>query len=69
MPLKMLLDAVFGPESFRNEIIWKRTNAHNDPKRYGRIHDVLLFYQKQPGAYFRPHFTPLPKGPAGGNVR
>jgi adenine specific DNA methylase Mod len=60
--LKMLLDAVFGPENFRNEVIWKRTNAHNDPKRYGRIHDVLLFYQKQPGAYFRPHFTPLPKG-------
>jgi len=60
--LKMLLDAVFGPENFRNEIIWKHTNAHNDPKRYGRIHDVLLFYQKQPGAYFSPHFTPLPKG-------
>jgi adenine specific DNA methylase Mod len=60
--LKILLDAVFGPENFKNEIIWKRTNAHNDPKRYGRIHDVLLFYQKQPGVYFMPHFTSLPEG-------
>ena len=32
--LKLLLDAVFGARSFRNEIIWRRANAHNDPKRY-----------------------------------
>jgi adenine specific DNA methylase Mod len=42
--LKMLMDAVFGPENFRNEIVWKRTTAHSDSKRAGRIHDVLLFY-------------------------
>ena len=35
--LKMLLDGIFGPWNFRNEIVWKRTSAHNDPKRYGRI--------------------------------
>lgn len=40
--LKILLDAVFGPKGFRNEIVWKRTSAHNDAKRFGRIHDVLL---------------------------
>ena len=28
--LKMVLDAVFGPEHFLNEIVWKRTLAHND---------------------------------------
>lgn len=44
--LKMLLDSVFGPTSFLNEIIWKRTNAHNSAKRYGPIHDVILFYSK-----------------------
>ena len=33
--LKLLIDAVFGPSSFRNEIIWKRTYSHNDPKRFG----------------------------------
>lgn len=44
--LKMLLDAIFGPTKFRNEVIWQRTSAHNDPFRYGRVHDVLLFYGK-----------------------
>lgn len=42
--LKILMDAVFGPQFFRNEIIWKRTTAHSDGKRAGRIHDVILFY-------------------------
>ena len=26
--LKLLLDAVLGPEHYRNEIIWKRSHAH-----------------------------------------
>jgi len=34
--LKLLLDAIFGPKHFRNEIVWQRTSAHNDPVRYGR---------------------------------
>ena len=42
--LRMLLDGIFGAENFRNEIAWKRTTAHNDPKRFGRIGDRLLFY-------------------------
>ncbi len=57
--LKVILDTIFGPERFLNEITWKRTTAHNDPKRYGRIQDRLLFYSKTaskvfhhvPGAY------------------
>lgn len=44
--LKMLMDAVFGPANFRNEVVWQRTSAHNDPSRYGRVHDVLLFYAR-----------------------
>lgn len=44
--LKMLMDAVFGPVNFRNEIIWKRTHAHGSSRRYGPVHDVLLFYSK-----------------------
>ncbi len=44
--LRLVLDAIFGPENFRNEVIWKRTTAHSDSKRAGRIHDVLLFYAK-----------------------
>ncbi len=42
--LKMLMDAVFGPENFRNEIIWKRTSGHSDATRYGSVHDTILYY-------------------------
>ncbi|OHB53909.1 MAG: DNA methylase [Planctomycetes bacterium GWF2_50_10] len=44
--LKILMDAVFGFEGFKNEIIWKRTSGHSDAKRFGNVHDVLLFYAK-----------------------
>lgn len=45
--LKILLDAIFGPKNFRNEIVWKRTAVKGDAKvRYGRNHDVILFYSK-----------------------
>jgi site-specific DNA-methyltransferase (adenine-specific) len=44
--LKILMDAVFGPQFFKNEVIWKRTSAHVNPKRWGPVHDTLLFYSK-----------------------
>lgn len=56
--LKVVLDAVFGPERFINEIIWKRTTAHNDPSRWGRVHDVLLFYSKSDAYTWNDVYTP-----------
>lgn len=52
--LKLLLDAVFGPEQFRNEIVWQRTRAHNDRRlrRFGSSHDLLLFYTRGDGWTF-----------------
>ena len=44
--LRIIMDSVFGPTSFRNAITWKRTSAHSDAKRYGRISDSILFYAK-----------------------
>ena len=44
--LKLLMDAVFGPKSFLNEIVWQRTGAHSDAQRWGRVSDTLLFYCK-----------------------
>ncbi|MHC1549379.1 DNA methyltransferase [Phyllobacterium sp. K27] len=44
--LKTLLDSIFGPENFRNEVIWKRTYAHGGSKRWGDVHDSILFYSK-----------------------
>ena len=37
--LKQLMDAVFGIDNFRNEIVWKRTSAHSDAQRYARVSD------------------------------
>jgi site-specific DNA-methyltransferase (adenine-specific) len=44
--LKVLLDAIFGGENFRNEIVWKRTSAANNPRRWGPVHDTILFYTR-----------------------
>jgi DNA modification methylase len=44
--LKIMLDAIFGPTNFRNEVVWKRTGAHGAAHRFGPIHDVLLFVTK-----------------------
>jgi len=49
--LKILMDAVFDARNFKNEITWKRTFAHNDPRRYGANVDIVLFYVKQDGYY------------------
>ena len=67
--LKVLMDAVFGTEQFLNEIVWKRTFAHGSAKRFGPLHDVLLFFAKgeryrwtglkqaPDPAYIEKHFT------------
>lgn len=44
--LKVVLDGVFGAENFRNEIVWKRTNARGTEGRWPRLHDVIFFYSK-----------------------
>ena len=63
--LKLVLDAVFGPQNFVNEIVWKRSDAHNDAKQgathFGRVHDVIFRYQRSEGATFNPIYTELPE--------
>src|SRR5437870_1244271 len=45
--VKAVADQIFGVESFTNEIVWQRTNAHNMKMRYfPRVHDVVLYYVK-----------------------
>jgi len=60
--LKILMDAVFGPQFFRNEIVWKRSHAHSDAKQgaqhFGRITDTLLFYSKGITSTWNSLYTP-----------
>ena len=44
--LKMLMDSVFGPRLFQNEIVWCYEIGGRSKKRWGRKHDTLLFYSK-----------------------
>lgn len=55
---KVILDKVFGKDNFRNEIIWKRTSAHNDPRQFGRIVDSILFYSNGDDYTFNKIYTP-----------
>lgn len=49
--LKIILDTIFGPENFRNEIIWKRTPAKGlATKRLPTNHDTIYCYQKSDDA-------------------
>ncbi|MCX5888516.1 MAG: DNA methyltransferase [Deltaproteobacteria bacterium] len=55
--IKLLLDAIFSPKNFRNEINWKRTSAHSSAKRYGPVHDIIFFYSKTDSYLWNPQFT------------
>lgn len=44
--LKIVMDTIFGPQNFRNEIIWQRTSSHNDSRKWGAVHDTIFFYSK-----------------------
>ena len=56
--LRLVLDHIFGPENFRNEVIWKRTHAHNGSRRYGPVHDTILFYSKSGDYVWNAVFEP-----------
>ena len=44
--LKALMDAIFGRDQFRNEIVWSYRKMPNNAKHFQRNHDTLLFYSK-----------------------
>jgi site-specific DNA-methyltransferase (adenine-specific) len=56
--LKLLLDSIFGPQNFRNEIVWKRFTFHADAKRFGRVADRILFYSKTDDYRFTRQMAP-----------
>lgn len=57
--VKIILDEVFGKESFQNEIIWQKlTSAKSQSKKYPNIHDTILFYSKGKSYIFNIPFVP-----------
>jgi site-specific DNA-methyltransferase (adenine-specific) len=56
--LKLLMDAVFDPRNFRNEITWKRTTTHSDAKRWSPVADTILQYSKGENPTWVPQHAP-----------
>lgn len=60
--LKIVMDTIFGPKNFINEISWKRTSAHSDvvqgAKHYGRVRDIILFYSKTNQRIWNTSYSP-----------
>ena len=48
----------FWPQTLRNEVIWKRTSAHSSSKRFGPVHDVILYYAKGDAPAWNQVFQP-----------
>lgn len=51
--LRLACDAIFGPQRFWGEFIWKRTTAHNHARGWGRVHDVIIVYARSGAALER----------------
>lgn len=59
--LKMLMDAVFGVNNYRNEITWKRKTGRGETNmksmRFGVCTDILFFYTKSDNNYFETQYN------------
>jgi DNA modification methylase len=63
--VKLILDEVFGPDRYVNQIIWKRQTAHSDvaqgAEHLGRLHDVIFLYTKTEGYRWQMQYTSYDK--------
>ena len=55
--LKVIMDAVFGRENFRNEIVWAYRGGGVPRRDFARKHDVILRFSKSGEYRFNPQYT------------
>ena len=64
--VKVMMDEIFGSESFQREIIWRIgwvSGYKSAAKNWIRNHDTILFYVKSPGNFvFNKEYVPYPPG-------
>src|SRR5665647_1884192 len=58
----MLLDEVFGPENFINEIVWCYSGGGNSRRHLQRKHDLIFWYGRSPAYIFHPQHRPYTQG-------
>jgi adenine specific DNA methylase Mod len=56
--VKVIMDEIFGKENFRNEIVWKRSDSHNDSSKYGVLDDRIEYYSKSQNKIFNTVYKP-----------
>lgn len=59
--LKMLMDAVFGKQQFRNEVVWCYEVGGRSQRYFARKHDTVLFYSKTENYLFNADDVRLPR--------
>ena len=57
--LKIIMDAVFGKDHFRNEIVWSYRRWPSKSPHFQTMHDVLLRYTKGPNFTWNQLYEPL----------
>ena len=60
--LRLLMNAIFGVENFRNEIVWKRSGGKSDSKKWGRVSDRILYFVKSPKFSWNQQYQPHDPG-------
>src|ERR1039458_6434218 len=64
--LKILMDSVFGPQFFRNEIVWKTISSHNDAAQgltsFGKSHDSIFFFSRSVKPTWSLQYKPYDEG-------
>ncbi len=51
--LRLILDSIFGPKNYKNEIIWQRTSAKAlSTRNLANNHDVIFCFQKTSDAFW-----------------
>lgn len=61
--VRLLMDEIFGPENFVNEIIWAYRSGGRATRYFSRKHDNILFYRKSRQMYFNIQAVGTPRGP------
>jgi adenine-specific DNA-methyltransferase len=60
--LRLVLDEVFGPSNYINEIVWKRADSHSDSKnKHALVTDHILLYSKSSNYIWNAQYLPLPE--------
>jgi site-specific DNA-methyltransferase (adenine-specific)/adenine-specific DNA-methyltransferase len=66
--VRIVCDEIFGRDHFLNEIVWKRSDSHNDSGQgarfFGKIHDLIYVYSRTDSFTWNQGYSPLPKSTA-----